>query len=125
MMLRHPRWIPPARRHSHTSPRSCPQSAGNSCHVVLAATTAVRRDEASVRLTSYSTWPWSPLDHAFDHGQTEAGTPPIRCVEGASIDTGPRRAKLMLAAANRRVERDAADAGTAPEHLRGRGGRGR
>src|SRR3954452_8967771 len=60
MMLRHPRWIPPACRHSQTSPRSCPQSAGKSCHVVLAATTAVGRDPTSMMLTSWSTWPSSP-----------------------------------------------------------------
>jgi hypothetical protein len=39
-------------QHSHTSPSSRPHSAGNSGHVVAAATTAVGRDPTSTTLTS-------------------------------------------------------------------------
>src|SRR5215212_583431 len=53
MTLRQPRVTPPARRHAHTSPSSCPHNAGNSCHVVVAATTAVGRAATPLTVTSY------------------------------------------------------------------------
>ena len=52
MTLRQPRSIPPARRHAHTSSSSAGHSAGNSCQVVVAATTAVGRATASTPVTS-------------------------------------------------------------------------
>ena len=53
MTLRQPRWIPPARRHAHTSPSSSDHNAGNFCHVVVAGTTAVGRPATTASLTSY------------------------------------------------------------------------
>jgi hypothetical protein len=41
MITRQPREIPPAWRHAHTSSLSSRHSIGNSCHVVIASTTAV------------------------------------------------------------------------------------
>src|SRR3954451_981807 len=75
MMLRHPRWIPPARRHSHTSPRSSPQSAGKSCQVVVAATTAVGCGTTSARLTSSSTRRSSLNRHGAVTGLGQVPTP--------------------------------------------------
>src|SRR4051794_18999119 len=108
MTLRQPRSIPPARRHAHTSASSVVPSAGNSCHVVVARTTAVGLASASATVTArhmarrlrqvHSGHTGHPVRYSRGNMtlHKEVGvTEPAESVNGSEASTPARDAQLL------------------------------